>query len=168
MTALRLKPSILTHTFIIVQRFQAAKTLALALTVALAAIFFQSAHAENLALNKVATAISSAGDHPPSFACDGNYNGFVWPNFFHISGTALKPWLTVDLGDVFRVRMIAVLNQEKNTSNAWKLGPSELRVGNSTNPDENESCGVTVMDWGFYDCRLKGRYVTLRRTSNVV
>jgi len=77
----------------------------------------------------------------------------------------LNPWFTVDLGDVFSVRMIAVLNQESNTASADKLGPSELRVGNSTNPDENQSCGVTVMDGGFYDCRLKGRYVTLRRTS---
>jgi len=44
--------------FITVQRFQAAKTSALALIVALAAIFFLSAHAQNLALGKTCTAIS--------------------------------------------------------------------------------------------------------------
>ena len=80
----------------------------------------------------------------------------------------LNPWLTIDLGAIYNVRMIAVLNQEIRTDLAWKLGPSELRVGNSTNPDQNPSCGVTVMDGGFYNCRLKGRYVTLRRTSAVV
>jgi len=63
--------------------------------------------------------------------------------------------------------MIAVINQEWETSSASTLGPSELRVGNSTNPDQNPSCGVTVMDGGFFDCRLKGRYVTLRRTSTL-
>ena len=79
----------------------------------------------------------------------------------------MNPWLTCDLGEVYSIRMIAVLNQEWAPTEAWKIGPSELRVGNSTNPDENESCGVTVTEGGFFDCRLKGRYVTLRRTSAI-
>jgi len=58
MLTLSKKPSMLTRAFCTVQRFQAAKTSALALTVALAAIFFQSAHAQNLALGKTCTAIS--------------------------------------------------------------------------------------------------------------
>ena len=110
MTAFSQKAFMLTRPCFTVQRFQAAKTSALALTVALAAIFFQTAHAQNLALGKTCTAVNFFTGHPPSIACDGDYNGFPVLSYSGLSGLAVNPWLTVDLGDVFRVRMIAVLN----------------------------------------------------------
>ena len=100
----------LTRPFFTVQRFQAAKTSALALTVALVAIFFQSAHAQNLALGKTCTAVNFLAGRPPSLVVDGDYNGFIAGTYYQTSTSTLNPWLTIDLGDVFRVRMIAVLN----------------------------------------------------------
>jgi len=73
--------------------------------------------------------------------------------------------VTVDLEAVYHVLMIAVINRENMLYE--KLAGSELRVGNSTDPLDNLSCGVVVDDGGFYDCDVWGRYVTLRRTTNV-
>ena len=73
--------------------------------------------------------------------------------------------MTVDLEDVYHVQMIAVINREDIVHD--KLAGSELRVGNSTDPLDNPSCGVVVDDGGFYDCDRWGRYVTLRRTTDL-
>ena len=53
-----------------------------------------------------------------------------------------------------------------------RLNNSEVRVGNTPTTDKasasaNPSCGVIVNDSGFFDCNLSGRYVTLRRFSNL-
>jgi len=72
--------------------------------------------------------------------------------------------VTVDLEAVHHVQMIAVINREDCCPE--RLAGSELRVGNSTDPLENLSCGVVVDDGGFYDCDLWGRYVTLRVAKN--
>jgi len=65
--------------------------------------------------------------------------------------------------------MIAVLNREfYQDGTTDRLENSEFRVGNdTTTPTANPSCGLTVMDGGFYDCKLWGRYVTLRRFSTI-
>ena len=81
------------------------------------------------------------------------------------TASEVNPQVTVDLGDVYHVLMIAVINRENK--NQGRLAGSELLVGNSTNPLGNPSCGVVVDDGGFYDCNLWGRYVTLRRTTSV-
>jgi len=59
------------------------------------------------------TAVNFRSDGSPTKAVDGDYNGFPPSNYFHTSVATLKPWLTIDLGDIFNVQTIAVLQIEK-------------------------------------------------------
>jgi len=69
--------------------------------------------------------------------------------------------------------MIVVTNRENGANSlVTRLNNSEVRVGNNPASDKasataNPSCGVVVNDSGFFDCNLRGRYVTLRRFSNL-
>jgi len=76
-----------------------------------------------------------------------------------------NPWLRVELDESVHVRTVGILGREDAPYDSRKrLKGSEIRVGNSTNPTGNPSCGVIVDTGGFYDCDLWGQYVFLRNT----
>ena len=115
-------------------------------------------------------AIASFPNAPYTLVTDGDYDSSIVSGIF-ITTNCFNPFITIDLGEVFHVQMIAVLNREDtNPQIALRLGTSELRVGDNpastlASANANPSCGVVVNDSGLFDCNLKGRYVTLRRVS---
>jgi len=125
----------------------------------------KSALAQNVAKGKPATQSSTERDLVATKCFDGNYYGFGETAGLCSTQPETNPQITVDLGEVYHVLMIAVINREDCCQD--RLVGSELRVGNSTDPLDNSSCGVVVDDGGFYDCDLWGRYVTLRRATSV-
>ena len=104
-----------------------------------------TAEAKNLAEGKLSWRSSDPTipmSYPSANCFDGKFQGSNCA-----AGSEVNPSFTVDLEGVYHVRLIAVTSAHYD-----QLNPSELLVGNSTDPTENPSCGVIVKQGGFYDC----------------
>jgi len=76
-------------------------------------------------------AIASFPNAPYALVTDGDYDSSIGSGIFS-TARRINPFITIDLGEVFHVQMIAVLNREDSTPNiAARLNNSELRVGNN-------------------------------------
>lgn len=135
------------------------------MAVVLGALSVKTVFAENIARGKSGWMTSTISDLPFEKCTDGDYADATALEYCK-TNQEVNPEITVDLGEVSHVGMIAVFQIEVNAFEHRLVG-SELRVGNSLIATENPGCGVPVDDGGFYDCGLWGRYVTLRRTTPV-
>ncbi|CAH1249313.1 LRRC15 [Branchiostoma lanceolatum] len=124
----------------------------------------------NVALRKTATQISSYPYQGPEMAVDGyrGTNAGTPENECAITRNELQPWWKVDLGDIYTVSRVSVLNrgdwQEERLRNFM------VRVGPNENFTLNDQCGQTYTATPtkaqtiavLCDPPMSGRYVSVQ------